>query len=93
MKQNYFIGLIACAALTMTGCSNDEINVPQQSQGNNAIEFSTYLGRNAQGSRGTETNDASIKNEENGGFGVLAYYTKQDDFNITNHTPNFMWIS
>ena len=75
MKQNYFMGLIACAALTMTGCSNDEINAPQQSQGNNAIEFSTYLGRNAQGSRGTETNDASIKSE-NGGFGVLAYYTK-----------------
>lgn len=92
MKQNYFMGLIACAALTMTSCSNDEINAPQQSQGNNAIEFSTYLGRNAQGSRGTETNDASIKkNEKNGGFGVLAYYTKQDDFNITNHTPNFMW--
>lgn len=90
MKQNYFMGLIACAALTMTGCSNDEINAPQQSQGNNAIEFSPYLGRNAQGSRGTETNDASIKSE-NGGFGVLAYYTKQDDFNITNHTPNFMW--
>lgn len=90
MKQNYFMGLIACAALTMTGCSNDEINDPQQSQGNNAIEFSTYLGRNAQGSRGTETNDASIK-IENGGFGVLAYYTKQDDFNITDYTPNFMW--
>lgn len=90
MKQNYFMGLIACAALTMTGCSNDEINAPQQSQGNNAIEFSTYLGRNAQGSRGTETNDASIKSE-NAGFGVLAYYTKQDDFNITDYTPNFMW--
>lgn len=88
MKQNYFMGLIACAALTMTGCSNDEINAPQQSQGNNAIEFSTYLGRNAQGSRGTETNTDSIKAN---GFGVLAYYTKQDDFNITNHTPNFMW--
>lgn len=87
MKQNYFIGLIACAALTMTGCSNDEINVPQQSQGNNAIEFSTYLGRNAQGSRGTETNDASIKNS---GFGVLAYYTEQTDFANTNK-PNFMW--
>ena len=90
MKQNYFIGLIACAALTMTGCSNDEINAPQQSQGNNAIEFSTYLGRNAQGSRGTETNDASIKNEENGGFGVLAYYTEQTNFTDTNK-PNFMW--
>lgn len=91
MKQNYFMGLIACAALTMTGCSNDEINAPQQSQGNNAIEFSTYLGRNAQGSRGTETNDASIKSE-NGGFGVLAYYTEQADFADTNNNkPNFMW--
>ena len=89
MKQNYFMGLIACAALTMTGCSNDEINVPQQSQGNNAIEFSTYLGRNAQGSRGTETNDASIKSE-NGGFGVLAYYTEQTNFANSNK-PNFMW--
>lgn len=87
MKQNYFIGLIACAALTITGCSNDEINVPQQSQGNNAIEFSTYLGRNAQGSRSTETNTDSIKKN---GFGVLAYYTEQADFAKTNK-PNFMW--
>lgn len=87
MKQNYFMGLIACAALTMTGCSNDEINAPQQSQGNNAIEFSTYLGRNAQGSRGTETSTTSIQTS---GFGVLAYYTKQTDFANTN-TPNFMW--
>lgn len=87
MKQNYFMGLIACAALTMTGCSNDEINAPQQSQGNNAIEFSTYLGRNAQGSRSTETNTDSIKAN---GFGVLAYYTEQTDFANTNR-PNFMW--
>lgn len=89
MKQNYFMGLIACAALTMTGCSNDEINAPQQSQGNNAIEFSTYLGRNAQGSRGTETDSNSIKNS---GFGVLAYYTEQNNFADTNNNkPNFMW--
>lgn len=89
MKQNYFIGLIACAALTMTGCSNEEINAPQQSQGNNAIEFSTYLGRNAQGSRGTETDSNSIKNS---GFGVLAYYTEQNNFADTNNNkPNFMW--
>lgn len=87
MKQNYFIGLIACAALTMTGCSNDEINAPQQSQGNNAIKFSTYLGRNAQGSRGTETSTTSIKTS---GFGVLAYYTEQANFANTNK-PNFMW--
>lgn len=87
MKQNYFMGLIACAALTMTGCSNDEINAPQQSQGNNAIEFSTYLGRNAQGSRSTETNTDSIKAN---GFGVLAYYTEQANFANTNK-PNFMW--
>lgn len=87
MKQNYFMGLIACAALTMTGCSNDEINAPQQSQENNAIEFSTYLGRNAQGSRGTETSTTSIQTS---GFGVLAYYTGQTDFANTNK-PNFMW--
>lgn len=87
MKQNYFMGLIACAALTMMGCSNDEINAPQQSQGNNAIEFSTYLGRNAQGSRGTETNTTSIQTN---GFGVLAYYTEQANFADTNK-PNFMW--
>ena len=87
MKQNYFMGLIACAALTITGCSNDEINAPQQSQGNNAIEFSTYLGRNAQGSRGTETSNTSIKTS---GFGVLAYYTEKTDFANTNK-PNFMW--
>lgn len=87
MKQNYFMGLIACAALTMTSCSNDEINAPQQSQGKNAIEFSTYLGRNAQGSRGTETTTASIKTS---GFGVLAYYTEQTDFADANK-PNFMW--
>lgn len=87
MKQNYFMGLIACAALTMTGCSNDEINAPQQSQEKNAIEFSTYLGRNAQGSRGTETSTTSIQTS---GFGVLAYYTEQADFANTNK-PNFMW--
>lgn len=89
MKQNYFMGLIACAALTVTGCSNDEINAPQQSQGNNAIEFSTYLGRNAQGSRGTETSNTSIQTS---GFGVLAYYTEQADFaNADKPKPNFMW--
>lgn len=89
MKQNYFMGLIACAALTMTGCSNDEINAPQQSQGNNAIEFSTYLGRNAQGSRGTETSTTSIQTS---GFGVLAYYTEKTDFaNADKPKPNFMW--
>ena len=25
MKKNYIMGVIACAALTMTSCSNDEI--------------------------------------------------------------------
>lgn len=88
MKQNYFMGLIACAALTMTGCSNDEINAPQQSQEKNAIEFSTYLGRNAQGSRGTETSTTSIKTS---GFGVLAYYTDTANFSADTNKPNFMW--
>ena len=88
MKKDYLMGLIACAALTMTGCSNDEIGNPQQGQGD-AIEFGTYLGRDAQGSRGTVTNDDAIKST-NKGFGVLAYYTAGSKFS-NSATPNFMY--
>ena len=46
------MGVIACAALTMTSCSNDEIGGNNTKQGD-PIEFGVYLGRDAQGSRGT----------------------------------------
>ncbi len=67
MKKNYIMGVIACAALTMTSCSNDEIGGNNTKQGD-PIEFGVYLGRDAQGSRGTIiTTDNLTK------FGVTAY--------------------
>ena len=72
------MGVIACAALTMTSCSNDEIGGNNTKQGD-PIEFGVYLGRDAQGSRGTIiTTENLIK------FGVSAYY-------LTSDTPDFMY--
>ena len=96
MKKNYFLGLIALTALSVTSCTNDEVveAMPQQQ----AIEFGTYLGRDAQARNAQLTTD----NFEN--FGVLAYYTGQNEWNSlgTNNawphgygvdvaTPNFMY--
>ena len=78
MKKNYIMGVIACAALTMTSCSNDEIGGNNTKQGD-PIEFGVYLGRDAQGSRGT-----IITTENLTKFGVSAYYMNSD-------TPDFMY--
>lgn len=94
MKKNLFVGFIALTALTVTSCTNDEVveAIPQKQ----AIEFGTYLGRDAQARNEQLTSD----NFEN--FGVLAYYTGQKawgdiDTNYPNGygkdvaTPNFMY--
>lgn len=78
MKKNYIMEVIACAALTMTSCSNDEIGGNNTKQGD-PIEFGVYLGRDAQGSRGT-----IIATENLTKFGVSAYY-------LTSVTPDFMY--
>lgn len=78
MKKNYIMGVIACAALTMTSCSNDEIGGNNTKQGD-PIEFGVYLGRDAQGSRGT-----IITTENLTKFGVTAYYMNSD-------TPDIMY--
>jgi len=78
MKKNYIMGVIACVALTMTSCSNDEIGGNNTKQGD-PIEFGVYLGRDAQGSRGT-----SITTEYLTKFGVTAYYMNSD-------TPDIMY--
>ena len=78
MKKNYIMGVIACAALTMTSCSNDEIGGNNTKQGD-PIEFGVYLGRDAQGSRGTIiTTDNLTK------FSVTAYLEP-------SITPDFMY--
>ena len=66
MKKNFLLGFIAFAALAVTSCTNDDVNefIPQ----GKAIEFSTYVGRDAQ-ARGVETTPSTLRS----GFGVYAY--------------------
>ena len=84
MKKNFFLGLIALTALTVTSCTNDEVveAVPQKK----AIEFGTYLGRDAQ-ARGAELTTDGLQEK---GFGVFASYTESNDWAET-YTPNFMF--
>lgn len=86
MKKRLFLGLAALAAVTLTSCQKDQVinQVPQQ----NAIEFGTYLGRDAQ----TKASVTDITTLRTGGFGVFAYYTAQTPFNETDgRSSNFMY--
>ena len=77
--------MLALAAMTMVGCSNDEV-VNDYSQ-DNAIQFGTYVGRDAS-SRAIVIDNAKLATD---GFGVFAYYTKQEKFDIDKHVEaNFM---
>lgn len=82
MKKSLFTGFIALAALTMTSCSNDEnmVSIPRD----NAIEFGTYVGRDAQ-TRGVVLNDANLLD-----FGVYAFYTSGATWTDAAK-PNFMY--
>ena len=74
--------------MTMVGCSNDEV-VNDYSQ-DNAIQFGTYVGRDAQG-RGAVEDIASVATT---GFGVFAFYTDGDKYGAqekyTSFEANFM---
>ena len=87
MKKNFLLGFIAFAAMAVTSCTNDEINefIPQDQ----AIEFSTYVGRDAQ-SRGVETDLDYLKLAEKG-FNIFGYlYTSTPGYNADPITgPNF----
>ena len=90
MKKSLFTGFIALAALTMTSCSNDEnmVSIPQ----GNAIEFGTYVGRDAQ-TKGSVLDNTVAKGLPKQGFGVFAYYTDEVHYNGTAGTGsklNFM---
>lgn len=86
MKKVFLMGIISLAAtMAFTSCAKDEIldSVPQQS----AIEFSTYLGRNAVSKGAITENDGFAQ------FGVFAFYTKEKTWATAkaDHTPNFMY--
>ena len=85
MKKRHLFGLFAMAAFAFVGCSQDEV-VSQSPDVNKAIEFGTYVGRDAQ-SRAEVIEIADLAEE---GFGVFAYYTGKNDF-TSSATPNFMY--
>lgn len=82
MKKSIFLGIIALAAVSMTSCSNDEVTLayPQD----DAIEFGTYLGRDAL-TRGVVLDNGNLAN-----FGVFASYTGETDWASTDGY-NFMY--
>ena len=82
-KKNLFGWLAMTAMLVGTGCSTDE--VVNNYSPENAIQFGTYVGRDAE-SRGHITSIDKLASE---GFGVFAYYTQQADFSAMS-TANFM---
>lgn len=83
MKKNYLFGMLALAAMTMVGCSNDEV-VNDYSQ-DNAIQFGTYVGRDAQG-RASVIDQTALEAQ---GFGVFAFY-RMGGAAVTATTPDFM---
>lgn len=86
MKKVLVFGLIAGAGFLMGSCSKDAAN-SEFSQ--NAIEFGTYLGRDAQ-TKGAITSSTSIQTS---GFGVTAFYTGQKawaEYGVAT-APNFMY--
>lgn len=86
MKKNHLFGMFAMAAFAFASCSQDEV-VTQSPEVNKAIEFGTYVGRDAV-SRAHVIKVSELAEE---GFGVFAYYTNGADFDATTSTPNFMY--
>lgn len=85
MKKNLFGWLTMAAMLVGTGCSTDEVVNDYSPE--NAIQFGTYVGRDAQG-RASAIDDVALKGFGKG-FGVFAYHTSGDYAAAT--TPNFMY--
>jgi hypothetical protein len=92
MKKSYFA--TALAAFALASCTSDDIgfNTAQdviEAQQSNAIQFGTYMGKQAvtrAGYKGSMTTDELKANTTPGnvhsdGFGVFAYYTGKDTYN------------
>lgn len=93
MKKNLFGWLAMATMLVGTGCSSDEVVNDYSPE--NAIQFGTYVGRDAD-SRGSIFTTNNLQNDVDGsqkiGFGVFAYYTGQVAWNqyTISDRPNFM---
>lgn len=90
MKKKLFLGLLAAAAVTFTACQKDEV-IREVIQ-DEAISFSTYLGRDAQ-TKATVTNLDAMKDNNYSGFGVYATHTGENVYDAEHNTysSNFMF--
>ena len=88
------------AALTLTACSSDSLQVTSQdvvaaaNQGDNSIQFGTYIGKSLTraGITGEMTTDAlKTGTAKDQGFGVFAYYGDNATYADASSTPNFMY--
>ena len=82
MKKLIF-GICAAAAIFMVGCSKDAST--DEVPASNAINFSTYLGRDVQ-KRSSILDNTSLTN-----FGVFASYTKDEPWDESEDGFNFMF--
>ena len=77
MYKKIFMSIAAVAALTLVGCSSDDLNsLSDNPSKNEAISFDGYLGRSAvavNGSRGSELNKTALQGLTEG-FGVFGNY-------------------
>lgn len=100
MKKVLFFAAAAIAMLA--SCSqNDDLTAPKVAQDQTqqeAIQFGTYVGRQAQTRAGYEgaITTTELQDAKNGtktkGFGVFAFNTGADDWAPAGSaTPNFMW--
>lgn len=86
MKTRRLLGWVAMATMVLsTSCSSDE--VVNDYSPKNAIQFGTYVGRDAE-ARATVIDNQNLGTE---GFGVFAYYTGETNFDNSNIHPNFMY--
>ena len=82
MKKNLLGWLAMATMLVGTGCSSDDVVNDYSPE--NAIEFGTYLGRDAQG-RATITDATSLQTT---GFGVFAYLNASGTYTNANFMKN-----
>ena len=85
MKKNLFGWLVMAAMLVGTGCSTDEVVNDYSPE--NAIQFGTYVGRDAQTRAQIIGNDNQDGKQQLGSFGVFAFYRNEG---ATVSIPNFM---
>lgn len=92
--KKFLMAFAAIAAISTVSCTQEEELLTgsgsnDQAPDGDAVAFGTYLA-SAPESRAEVMDLPALKEK---GFGVFAYYTGTEDYNITepNHVPNFMY--